>query len=86
MADDCAIISPMESRWYQDPKLLRAAYEEYGSFDLIATEIGGADRTTLSRWWKRHGLGSLSFGPEPKTAVRKEALNRLAQKVYADNA
>jgi len=76
----------MTDRWYQDKALLKAAYEKYGSFDAIAQEIGGADRTTLSRWWKRHKLGSLSFGPSPKGKVNQDALKRLAKSIYGNDS
>ena len=65
--------------------MLQEAYKEYGSFDAIADAIGGADRSTLARWWHHHGLPALSHGPDPKNATNKEALKRLAQKVYGNN-
>lgn len=74
----------MTERWYQDKQLLKAAYEEYGSFAAIVENVGGADRTTLSKWWRKHRLGSLPYGPHPQGVPNKDALQRLAKKIYAN--
>jgi transposase-like protein len=73
----------MESRWYTNPELLIAAREEFGSFQAIAREIGGADASTLSYWWRKLNLPRLPKGPQPGARVNEEALKRLHRKVYA---
>lgn len=71
----------MEIRWYHDPRLLKAAYERYGTFEAAAAALGGADHTTLARWWHKHSLGTLPKGPKPIDS-NNEALMELHEFVY----
>lgn len=70
-----------DPRWYHDPRLLKAAYERYGTFEEVANALGGADYTTLARWWKKHSLGPLPKGPKPQN-VNTDALTELHEYVY----
>lgn len=58
-----------------------AAREKYGTFEAMADALGGADYTTLSRWWHKHNLGALPKGPKPKS-VNEDALSELHKFVY----
>jgi hypothetical protein len=71
----------VETRWYHDPRLMVAAREKYGSFEAMAEALGGADYTTLSRWWHKHNLGVLPKGPKPK-AANESAISELHKYVY----
>lgn len=71
------------ARWYHDPRLLQAAYERYGTFGAAADALGGADATTLTRWWHRHNLGKLPKGPAP-SAANEDALTELHKLVYGE--
>lgn len=71
----------MDNRWYHDPRLLKAAYERYGTFEAAAAAMGGADWTTLARWWHRHNLGSLPKGPKTPKG-NEEAIRELHEYVY----
>ncbi len=72
----------MNPRWYQNPDLLRAARDEYGSLSAAARGIGGCSEAVLQKWWRRLGLEKLSPGPPPKSGANEEALKRLYDKVY----
>jgi transposase-like protein len=73
----------MTSKWYEDRNLLKAAYEQYGTLVGAAEALGGADPTTLSKWWRRHGLNKLPKGPRANThPVNKEALEELHRSIY----
>lgn len=69
-------------RWYNDRNLLLAAVEEYGSVDAAARAIGGASISTVQKAYRRLGLPQRPPGPTPKGQADREALNRLAKKVY----
>lgn len=71
----------MTNRWYQDKLLLQAAYEKYGTFQAAAEALGGADHTTLARWWRKHNLGALPKGPK-NSGANEEALSELHRFVY----
>lgn len=70
-----------DTRWYHDKRLMLAARERYGTFDAMADALGGADYTTLARWWHKHNLGPLPKGPKPG-AANTEALKELHELVY----
>jgi hypothetical protein len=71
-------------RWYKDEKLLRAAYEEYGSLEAAANAIGGVTASTLHKTWRSNpSLPPLPRGPAPRGQADQEALRRLAAKVYS---
>jgi predicted phosphodiesterase len=52
----------MPDGWYRDPKILRAEYEEHGSFDAIRV-AHGPSVSTLRTWWKAGGLPPVVGGP-----------------------
>ena len=72
------------NRWYHNPELLRAAYEEYGTLAEAARQIGGVDPTTLQKAWQKHGMEKLLRGPAPSGQPNEEALKRLHKKVYGE--
>lgn len=67
--------------WYHDRNLMLAAREKYGTFEAMAEALGGADYSTLARWWHRHNLGALPKGPKPM-AANEDALSDLHKYVY----
>lgn len=71
-------------RWYHDKRLMLAARERYGTFQAMSEALGGADYSTLARWWHKHNLGALPKGPKP-TPANEEALNDLHAYVYGSN-
>lgn len=72
----------MDNAWYRDPKLLRAAYEEYGTLARAAQAIGGVHRSTLAVWWEKLGLEKLPHGPAPGRVKNEEALEAVYRRVY----
>lgn len=72
----------MDSYWYRDKRLLRAAKEEFGSLEKAALAIGGVHKTTLAEWWRKHGMEELPKGPAPKGTNNEEALQAIYKRVY----
>ncbi len=72
----------IDPEWYKDRELLRAAKDEYGTLAGAARAIGGADKSTLGRWWNKHRLDMLTPGPDALKVEHSEALQRLYQRVY----
>lgn len=68
--------------WYRDPRLLRAAKEEYGSLQSAAEALGSPDKSTLQYWWRNLGLEKLPKGPAPSKPANSEELMKLYRKVY----
>lgn len=71
-------------RWYDNPELLLAAKEEYGSLTAAAEAIGGVSSSALQKAWKRHGLPKLFAGRAPQGPTNQEALDRLYERVYGN--
>lgn len=71
-----------DTRWYQDKRLLRAAYEEYGSLAGAAQAIGGVHKSTLAGWWNKLGLEQLPKGEHPGGPKNREALEAVYKRVY----
>lgn len=69
--------------WYRDKRLLRAAKEEYGTLSDAAKAIGGVHKSTLSEWWRKHGMEELPKGPAVKGPDNREALEAVYQRVYS---
>jgi hypothetical protein len=72
----------MDSKWYMNETILRAAVEEYGTIEAAAIAIGGAHPTTVQKAWRAMGLEKRPRGPIPKGTVNREALAALHKKVY----
>jgi transposase-like protein len=72
----------MDSYWYRDKRLLRAAKEEFGTLDSAARAIGGVHKSTLSDWWKKLGMEELPKGPLVRGPNNKEALEAVYKRVY----
>lgn len=70
-------------RWYENPDILRAAYEKYGTLEAAASALGGAHKSTLAYWWKRHGFEKLPRGQNP-SKTNREALKELADSIYGN--
>ena len=68
-------------KWYRNPELLKAAYDEYGSLDAAARAIGGVHKSTLALAWRDLGLHKLPRGPVPSPG-NEEALKKLYKTVY----
>lgn len=84
---DSARISGMAGTdWYENPSLLKAAEEEYGSLQAAAYAIGGVSPSTLQKAAHRHGIARGKPGPRPKPPENQEALERLYAKVYGHKA
>lgn len=69
-------------RWYDNPELLLAAKEEYGSLSAAADAIGGVSPSTLQKAWNKHKLPKLFAGRTPSGPKNQEALDKLYQRVY----
>jgi hypothetical protein len=69
-------------KWYDNPDLLRAAYEEYGSLERASEAIGGGSPSTLRLAWRRHKLDKLPRGPAPSSKPNSDALRALHARVY----
>lgn len=73
----------MDEKWYTDPKLLQAAYEEYGSLEKVSAELGSPSPSCLQKQWRALGLPKLPSGPKAKKQVNSAALQRLYDRISA---
>jgi transposase-like protein len=72
----------MDSYWYRDKRLLRAAKEEYGTLEAAARVIGGVHKSTLAQWWHKLGMEELPKGPAVRGPNNSDALQAIYERVY----
>lgn len=67
--------------WYKDAKLLKAAYEEFGSLKAASAAVGSPSPTCLDNWWKKLELPVRPTGSRARGTTNQDALARIYGRV-----
>lgn len=65
---DCSC-GELPDRWWQDKKVLERVVTEHGSQTDAAAAHPPCSQATVTKWWRRHGLPTLSAGRKPTTVA-----------------